>query len=132
MAARVASQAAGGEIVVSDDVRMALDEYDEFALTPFEAVELKGLSGFHELWSVQGLEMQCIPTPVVSGDRLIAAGGRNSRVLAIRLADGRGELTKTQIAWTARNSTNIPSPQSSWYASSQSRPILVNADRIAS
>jgi len=52
MAARVAAQAAGGEIVVSDDVRMTLDDYDEFALTPFEAVELKGLSGFHELWSV--------------------------------------------------------------------------------
>ncbi|HET7690107.1 MAG TPA: adenylate/guanylate cyclase domain-containing protein [Nocardioidaceae bacterium] len=53
MAARVASQAAGGEIVVSDEVRMALDEYDEFVLTPFEAIELKGLSGLHELWSVE-------------------------------------------------------------------------------
>jgi class 3 adenylate cyclase len=53
MAARVASQAAGGEIVVSDDVRMALDEHDEFVLTPFEALELKGLAGVHELWAVR-------------------------------------------------------------------------------
>ena len=52
MAARVASQAAGGEIVVSDEVRMALQEYDEFELTPFEAIELKGLAGLHELWEV--------------------------------------------------------------------------------
>ena len=37
---------------MSDEVRMALDEYDEFVLTPFEAIELKGLSGLHELWSV--------------------------------------------------------------------------------
>jgi outer membrane protein assembly factor BamB len=64
----------------------------------------------HELWSVQGMQMQCIPTPVVSGDRLFAAGGGNSRILAIRLVDGRGDLTKSHIAWTARNGTNIPSP----------------------
>jgi hypothetical protein len=63
-----------------------------------------------ELWSVQGLQMQCIPTPVASGNRLFAAGGRNSRVLSIRLADARGDLTKTHIAWTARSGTNIPSP----------------------
>ena len=55
MAARVASQAAGGEIVVSDDVRMALEEYDDFELTPFEAIELKGLAGLHELWAVEPL-----------------------------------------------------------------------------
>ena len=54
MAARVASAAAGGEIVVSDEVRMALAEYDEeFELTPFEAMELKGLAGLHELWAVE-------------------------------------------------------------------------------
>jgi outer membrane protein assembly factor BamB len=63
-----------------------------------------------ELWSVQGLQMQCIPTPVASGDRLFAAGGRNSRVLSVRLDHARGDLTKTHIAWTARSGTNIPSP----------------------
>ena len=63
-----------------------------------------------ELWNVQGLQMQCIPTPVASGDRLFVAGGRNSRVLSVRLADARGDLTKTHIAWTARSGTNIPSP----------------------
>ena len=52
MAARVAGQAQGGEIVVSDDVRMALVAYDEFELEPFEAIELKGLAGVHELWAV--------------------------------------------------------------------------------
>jgi outer membrane protein assembly factor BamB len=63
-----------------------------------------------ELWSIQGLQMQCIPTPVASGDRLFVAGARNSRVLSVRLVDARGERTKTQITWTARSGTNIPSP----------------------
>lgn len=52
LAARVASQAEGGEIVVSDDVRAALTEHDEFVLAPYDATELKGLSGVHDLWDV--------------------------------------------------------------------------------
>jgi outer membrane protein assembly factor BamB len=63
-----------------------------------------------ELWSVQGLQMQCIPTPVASGERLFVAGGRNSRLLSVRLADARGDVTKTHLVWTARSGTNIPSP----------------------
>jgi outer membrane protein assembly factor BamB len=63
-----------------------------------------------ELWSVRGLQMQCIPTPVASGDRLFAAGGRDSSVLSLRLDDARGDLTKTHVAWAARSATNIPSP----------------------
>jgi adenylate cyclase len=52
MAARVAGQAGGGEIVVSDDVRAALPD-DEFTLTPADKLELKGLSGKHQLWDVE-------------------------------------------------------------------------------
>jgi DNA-binding beta-propeller fold protein YncE len=54
--------------------------------------------------------MQYIPTPVAFANHLIAAGGRDSRVLSVRLDDARGDLTKTHVAWTARSSTNIPSP----------------------
>jgi len=53
MAARVAGQADGGEIVVSDDVRFALMTSDEFELTPADRIELKGLSGSHQLWDVE-------------------------------------------------------------------------------
>ncbi len=63
-----------------------------------------------ELWHIPGLQMQCIPTPVASGDRLFAAGGRDARVLSVRLADARGELPPTSIVWTARSAANIPSP----------------------
>ena len=64
-----------------------------------------------ELWSVQGLQMQCIPTPVVLGDRLLAMGGRDFTALSIRLDGGRGDLTKTHVAWQVKSGgANIPSP----------------------
>jgi outer membrane protein assembly factor BamB len=64
-----------------------------------------------ELWSVTGLQMQCIPTPVVHGDRVYAVSGRDSHTLAIRLDDARGDLTATHVAWKARAfATYICSP----------------------
>ncbi len=63
-----------------------------------------------ELWSVRGLQMQCIPTPVAAGGRLFAAGGRGPSVLAVRLDGARGDLSGTHVAWTARCGTNVPSP----------------------
>ena len=50
MAARVAAEAGGGEILVSDDVRKRLS--DEVALTGLDDVQLKGLDGDHTLWRV--------------------------------------------------------------------------------
>ncbi len=50
MAARVAAQAGGGEIVVSDETRARLD--DGIALTELDDVELKGFDGDHTLWRV--------------------------------------------------------------------------------
>jgi outer membrane protein assembly factor BamB len=64
-----------------------------------------------ELWSLQGMHMQCIPTPVASGDRLFALGTRDFSALSIRLGDARGDVTKTHIAWKVRSgSANVPSP----------------------
>jgi outer membrane protein assembly factor BamB len=65
-----------------------------------------------ELWSVLGLmHMQCIPTPVVAGNRLFAMGTRDFSTLSIRLDEARGDLTTTHVAWKARSGgANIPSP----------------------
>lgn len=55
MAARVAGQAAGGEILISEDVRERLAEDPEAAdieLGEPRAVELKGIRGSHELYPV--------------------------------------------------------------------------------
>ena len=64
-----------------------------------------------ELWSVQGLEMQCIPSPVTEGEMIYAVSGRNSFNLAIRLDTQRGDLTKSHLAWKAKaGATYVPSP----------------------
>jgi class 3 adenylate cyclase len=52
MAARVASQAHGGEILVSG-VLKALVEGSDVAWGEMRTVELKGLSGEHEIWAVE-------------------------------------------------------------------------------
>lgn len=46
-AARVAALADGGEILVSESVAEAVDEYDDIVLTEQREVQLKGLSGEH-------------------------------------------------------------------------------------
>lgn len=50
MAARVAAQAGGGEILVSDEARARLD--DSIELTELDDVELKGFDGDFTLWRV--------------------------------------------------------------------------------
>jgi class 3 adenylate cyclase len=52
MAARVAGQADGGEILVSAAVREAIEDSSEIALGRAREVELKGLRGTHEVYPV--------------------------------------------------------------------------------
>lgn len=52
MAARVAAQADGGEILVSDEIRIALAEVEDIILVDGRDTELKGLPGVHRLWEV--------------------------------------------------------------------------------
>jgi outer membrane protein assembly factor BamB len=64
-----------------------------------------------ELWSVTGMQMQCIPTPVVDGDRVYAVSGRDHYTLAVRLDGATGDLTGTHVAWKAKaGATYICSP----------------------
>jgi class 3 adenylate cyclase len=53
MAARVAEQADGGEILVSESVRDAVDGRPDIKLCPPREVELKGLQGAHNLYAVK-------------------------------------------------------------------------------
>lgn len=50
-AARIAAEARGGEILVSDEVVEQADE--GFGFEPADQVELKGFEGLHQLWRVQ-------------------------------------------------------------------------------
>ena len=51
-AARVADQADGGEILISEPVRNAIGELDGISVGPSRDVELKGLRGTHTLYEV--------------------------------------------------------------------------------
>lgn len=53
LAARVAAHADGGQILVTDEVRNALADIEEAVLVTAGEVELKGLTGHHQLWMVR-------------------------------------------------------------------------------
>jgi class 3 adenylate cyclase len=53
MAARVASMADGGEILVSTDIAERLADSAEFTFTEEDTVEFKGLPGEHRLFTVE-------------------------------------------------------------------------------
>lgn len=53
MAARVAGQAEGGEILVSEVVRDAVIDHDDIRFDDGRDVELKGFSGSHRLYAVE-------------------------------------------------------------------------------
>lgn len=52
MAARVASVADGGQVLVTDEVAAALSDSDRLRLEQRDVMELKGLPGEHQLWEV--------------------------------------------------------------------------------
>jgi adenylate cyclase len=52
LAARVASEAVGGEVLVSDAVFSDVEDEPDMSFVRAQLVELKGLPGVHQLWSV--------------------------------------------------------------------------------
>ncbi|MGH3637081.1 MAG: adenylate/guanylate cyclase domain-containing protein, partial [Mycobacterium sp.] len=52
MAARVAGQAGGGEVLVSEAVRDAVSDCDDIGFDEGREVELKGFTGSHRLYAV--------------------------------------------------------------------------------
>lgn len=53
MAARIAGQANGGEILISESVRDAINDLPDFELSAPVEAELKGLQGSHNLYAVK-------------------------------------------------------------------------------
>jgi outer membrane protein assembly factor BamB len=62
-----------------------------------------------ELWRVDGMHFQCIPSPVVMDDLVFACSGENT--MAIKLDGSRGDLTKTNVLWKNKKANAfVPSP----------------------
>jgi outer membrane protein assembly factor BamB len=66
-----------------------------------------------EIWSLSGLSLNVIPTPiVVDGKALLMSNFRGSRVQAISLRDARGDLSSSEnVAWESAdgNASYVPS-----------------------
>ncbi len=56
MAARVAGEAAGGEILVSEPVRDAISDCDDISVDEGREAQLKGFSGTHRLYAVEAAD----------------------------------------------------------------------------
>jgi outer membrane protein assembly factor BamB len=64
-----------------------------------------------ELWRVDGMHFQCIPSPVVADDLVFACSGENT--MAIKLDGNKGDLTKTNVVWKNKKANAfVPSPLS--------------------
>jgi len=64
-----------------------------------------------ELWSVNGLHQQCIPSPVLAGDLVVATSGVSS--IGIRLDGKTGDITDSNVVWTNKKAAAfLPSPVS--------------------
>jgi outer membrane protein assembly factor BamB len=62
-----------------------------------------------ELWRVDGMHFQCIPSPVLVRDMLFACSGENT--MAIKLDGSRGDLTKSHVLWKNKKAyAFLPSP----------------------
>ncbi len=62
-----------------------------------------------ELWRVEGLHFQCIPSPIVHGDTVLACSGVST--MAIKLDGSRGDLTRSHVVWTNKKANAfLPSP----------------------
>ncbi len=62
-----------------------------------------------ELWHVGGTHQQCIPSPVVMGDLVIACSGENT--MAIRLDGALGDLRASNVVWkNKKTAAFLPSP----------------------
>jgi class 3 adenylate cyclase len=53
LAARVAAEAAGGQVLTTDELRSALADSERFRFEPYGEVEFKGLADRHVLWELR-------------------------------------------------------------------------------
>ena len=62
-----------------------------------------------KLWTVDGMERECIPTPLYAHGLVYAVSGPKGPTMAIR-PGGRGNVTKTRVVWSnTRGAPFVPS-----------------------
>lgn len=62
-----------------------------------------------KLWTLRGLQRECIPTPIASGELIFATSGPNGDTFAVRTG-GRGDVTDSHVVWSnGRGNPFVPS-----------------------
>lgn len=62
-----------------------------------------------KLWTVRGMERECIPTPLTADGTLFAVSGPKGRTYAIK-SGGRGDVTNSHVVWSEpRGAPFVPS-----------------------
>jgi outer membrane protein assembly factor BamB len=63
-----------------------------------------------ELWKTDGMQEQCIPTPVADGGIVYSVSGRKGMTMAIKLDGAKGDLSEKNIVWQSnRGAPYVPS-----------------------
>ncbi len=74
----------------------------------YEATSYDAMSG-SKLWTVDGMHMQCIPSPIVEGKVAFACSGVST--MAIKLDGKTGNRTKKGVLWTNKKANAyVPTP----------------------
>jgi outer membrane protein assembly factor BamB len=82
---------------------------DELIVSSQRRVHAYDPASGNELWRVDGLTFEVIPTPVVAEGLVICSSGRQGPTLAIR-PGGNGNVTATHLAWSSpKGSPFVPS-----------------------
>jgi outer membrane protein assembly factor BamB len=62
-----------------------------------------------KLWTVRGLQRECIPTPIAAGGLIYVTSGPNGDTFAVRTG-GRGDVTDSHVVWSSnRGNPYVPS-----------------------
>jgi outer membrane protein assembly factor BamB len=84
-------------------------DHDELIVSSQRRVYAYDPGSGQELWRVNGLTFEVIPTPVVAEGLVICSSGRQGPTLALR-PGGRGDVTSTHVAWSSpKGSPFVPS-----------------------
>lgn len=82
----------------------------ELVVCSSEAVDAFDPQTGDKHWTVQGMQRECIPTPVSGHGLLYAVSGPKGKTFAIR-PGGRGDVTASHVAWSStRGGPFVPSP----------------------
>ena len=86
-------------------------ESDRYELLLCGSLKIDGLDPRTgaKLWTVNGMQQECIPTPVVGHGLIFAVSGPGGKTLAIR-PGGKGDVSESHVIWeNARGVPFVPS-----------------------